>query len=129
VKDADANAQLDRTVRLDSVKQEDYDTVFYPGSQCLCDFDKRRPPQPLLQGKPPQRFPFVFSTGTDPVKIGLVESLSRPDGNLTGTSVFLGILWPKHVQRLHALLPAVNTIALLGNPDNVAWPPDVRPAD
>ena len=30
-KDADANAQLDRTVRLDSVKQEDYDTVFYPG--------------------------------------------------------------------------------------------------
>jgi putative intracellular protease/amidase len=30
-KDADANAQLDRTVRLDSVKQEDYDTIFYPG--------------------------------------------------------------------------------------------------
>jgi putative intracellular protease/amidase len=35
-KDADANAQLDRTVRLDSVKQEDYDTVFYPGVTGRC---------------------------------------------------------------------------------------------
>jgi len=36
--------------------------------------------------------PIVFSVGADPVKVGLVESLSRPNGNLTGVSVFL-VFW------------------------------------
>jgi putative tryptophan/tyrosine transport system substrate-binding protein len=75
--------------------------------------------------------PIVFSMGADPVKIGLVESLSRPDSNLTGMSVFFSILGPKHVEFLHELLPAVNTIALLGNPDNANFEPvlpDIRAA-
>ena len=51
--------------------------------------------------------------------MGLVESLSRPKGNLTGMSGFLSILGPKRVELLHELLPAANTIALLANPGNV----------
>ena len=63
--------------------------------------------------------PIVFVTGADPVKVGLVDSLSRPKGNLTGISAFLSVLGPKHVELLHELLPTANTIALLANPGNV----------
>ena len=63
--------------------------------------------------------PIVFVTGADPVKVGLVDSLSRPKGNLTGMSVFFSVLGPKRVELLHELLPAANTIALLANPGNV----------
>jgi putative ABC transport system substrate-binding protein len=69
--------------------------------------------------------PIVFAVGTDPIKVGLVESLSRPNGNLTGTSIFLSVLGPKRMELLHELLPAVNTIALLGNPANANFQPDV----
>jgi putative ABC transport system substrate-binding protein len=63
--------------------------------------------------------PIVFITGADPVKVGLVDSLSRPTGNLTGMSIFFSVLGPKRVELLHELLPAANTIALLANPGNV----------
>ena len=63
--------------------------------------------------------PIVFATGADPVKVGLVDSLSRPKGNLTGTSLIISVLGPKRVELLHELLPAANTIALLANPGNV----------
>jgi len=63
--------------------------------------------------------PIVFVTGADPVKVGLVDNLSRPTGNLTGMSVFFSVLGPKRVELLHELLPAADTIALLANPGNV----------
>jgi putative ABC transport system substrate-binding protein len=63
--------------------------------------------------------PIVFATGADPVKVGLVDSLSRPKGNLTGVSGIISVLGPKRVELLHELLPAANTIALLANPGNV----------
>ena len=63
--------------------------------------------------------PIVFSIGADPIKVGLVDSLSRPNGNLTGISFFFSVLGPKHVELLHELLPAANTIALLANSGNV----------
>jgi putative tryptophan/tyrosine transport system substrate-binding protein len=63
--------------------------------------------------------PIVFVTGADPVKVGLVDSLSRPNSNLTGMSVFISVLGPKRVELLHELLPAANAIALLANPGNV----------
>jgi putative ABC transport system substrate-binding protein len=63
--------------------------------------------------------PIVFGSGADPVKVGLVDSLSRPKGNLTGISVFISVLGPKRVELLHELLPAANIIALLANPSNV----------
>ena len=74
--------------------------------------------------------PIVFRSGTDPVKVGLVENLDRPNGNLTGVSVFFA-LGRKHVELLHELLPAVNTIALLGNRNNPNFQsvvPEIRAA-
>jgi len=70
--------------------------------------------------------PIVFTIGGDPVKLGLVESLSRPNGNLTGVSMFFSVLGPKRVELLHELLPEVNTIALLGNPGNANVGTDMR---
>jgi ABC-type uncharacterized transport system substrate-binding protein len=61
----------------------------------------------------------------DPVKVGLVESFSRPNGNLTGMSVSFSVPGPKRVELLHELLPEVNTIALLGNPGNANVRTDV----
>src|SRR5215475_5006755 len=75
--------------------------------------------------------PIVFGSGADPVKAGLVESFSRPNGNLTGVSISFSILGPKRVELLHELLPAVKTIALLGNPRNPNFQvdtPDIRAA-
>jgi putative ABC transport system substrate-binding protein len=62
--------------------------------------------------------PIVFFTGTDPVEIGLVESFSRPSGNLTGIYNLIAGLGPKHLELLHELLPTASTIASLLNPDN-----------
>jgi putative tryptophan/tyrosine transport system substrate-binding protein len=45
--------------------------------------------------------PIVFTSGADPVKLGLVESLSRPNSNLTGVSIFANALGPKDVELLH----------------------------
>jgi putative ABC transport system substrate-binding protein len=75
--------------------------------------------------------PIVFATGADPVKVGLVDSLSRPKGNLTGVSLIISVLGPKRVELLHELLPAANTIALLANPGNVNFKtdePEIRAA-
>ena len=69
--------------------------------------------------------PIVFLSGADPVKIGLVESFSRPNGNLTGMTGYISVVGPKRVELLHELLPALNAIALLGNPANANFQPDV----
>jgi putative ABC transport system substrate-binding protein len=62
--------------------------------------------------------PIVFLTGADPVKTGLVDSFSRPSGNLTGVAILIIALLPKQLELLGELLPAANTIALLANPTN-----------
>ena len=62
--------------------------------------------------------PIVFLTGTDPVEIGLVESFSRPSGNLTGKYNLAADLGPKHLELLHELLPRANAIVSLLNPGN-----------
>ena len=82
-------------------------------------------PSALAAKAATQTIPIVFAIGADPVKVGLVGSLSRPSGNLTGVTVFLTVLGPKRVELLHELLPDVNTIALLGNPGNPNFQPDV----
>ncbi|HEY8872724.1 MAG TPA: ABC transporter substrate-binding protein [Stellaceae bacterium] len=61
--------------------------------------------------------PIVFTSG-DPVAEGLVASLARPGGNLTGVSVFTGELMPKRFQLLSELVPRARVIALLVNPKN-----------
>ena len=62
--------------------------------------------------------PIVFTGGDDPVSYGLVASLSRPGGNLTGTSRFNTELMPKLLELLCELVPQIRVIALLVNPNN-----------
>jgi putative tryptophan/tyrosine transport system substrate-binding protein len=62
--------------------------------------------------------PIVFGTGADPVETGLVDSFSRPGGNLTGIFVFLSMLGSKRLELLRELLPSTRTFALLVNPSN-----------
>jgi putative ABC transport system substrate-binding protein len=60
--------------------------------------------------------PIVFYTGGNPVQLGLVTTLSRPGGNLTGVVTLNVELAAKRLQLLHELVPAANIIALLVNP-------------
>ena len=62
--------------------------------------------------------PVVFSTGIDPVKSGLVTSLNRPGGNVTGIISMTGALGPKQLGLLQELLPGATRFALLANPNN-----------
>ena len=68
-----------------------------------------------------QKIPIVFELGTDPVAAGLVRSLSRPGGNLTGITILAGETTAKRLELLHELLPAADLIAVLVNPTNPAY--------
>ena len=62
--------------------------------------------------------PIVFAIGADPVKVGLVDSMSWPSGNVTGASFLANDLVAKQLQLLQALLPPASVIGVLANPDN-----------
>jgi putative ABC transport system substrate-binding protein len=64
--------------------------------------------------------PIVFSNGADPVGLGLVPSMNRPDGNVTGVSFFVVTLGAKRLALLRELVPNANTIGYLGNPANAS---------
>ena len=62
--------------------------------------------------------PIIFVVGDDPIKMGLVDNLSHPHGNLTGVTVLFGSLGPKRTELLHELVPGAGTVAMLVNPTN-----------
>ena len=64
--------------------------------------------------------PIVCLVGIDPVRLGLVASLARPGGNLTGINVFASELAPKRLELLRALVPGATRIAVLVDPTNAA---------
>jgi putative ABC transport system substrate-binding protein len=64
--------------------------------------------------------PIVFSIGNDPVQMGLIASLNRPGGNITGVTNLSGQIGPKRLELLHEVVPAATIIALLINPNNPA---------
>jgi putative ABC transport system substrate-binding protein len=63
--------------------------------------------------------PIVFIMGADPVALGIVPSLNRPGGNITGVGQDFGILGVKRLELLREVMPAPGLIALLSNPSNL----------
>jgi len=70
--------------------------------------------------------PIVFVTGADPVELGLVSSLSRPDGNVTGANFLVKTLAAKRVELLRDLAPGATLMGFVFNPTNPASEPELR---
>jgi putative ABC transport system substrate-binding protein len=70
--------------------------------------------------------PIVFATGGDPVHLGLVTSLNRPGGNITGISFLINALVSKRLEVLRELVPAISMIAFLVNPTAPYTEPNIK---
>lgn len=75
------------------------------------------------------RIPIVFANGSDPVTLGLVASLARPGGNVTGVSFLTSVLVAKRLELLQEIVPEAKTIALLVNPTNARIEADKASVD
>jgi putative tryptophan/tyrosine transport system substrate-binding protein len=64
--------------------------------------------------------PIVFSTGDDPIELGLVASLNRPEGNVTGIFFYAGVLESKQLELLREAVPKATVIGVLVNPTSPA---------
>jgi putative ABC transport system substrate-binding protein len=84
------------------------------------------PPAVLATKAQTTRIPIVFSIGEDPVKEGLVASLNRPEGNVTGFSNFQNLLGPKKLALLRDTVPKAEVLGLLVNPTNPNAEPDTK---
>jgi putative tryptophan/tyrosine transport system substrate-binding protein len=72
--------------------------------------------------------PIVFAVGGDPVKLGLVESLNRPAGNLTGVSFLVSLMAAKRMEVMHEIVPKATLIGFLVNPNNPNAQSDTKDA-
>jgi putative ABC transport system substrate-binding protein len=70
--------------------------------------------------------PIVFVVGEDPVQVGLVASLNRPGGNVTGVSGFANVLAAKRLELVAETVPQATVLGLLVNPNNPNADPDTR---
>lgn len=84
------------------------------------------PPAALAANVATQTIPLVFVIGADPVKAGLVASLSRPRGNITGVTMIGGELFAKRLEVVRELVPSATEIAVLVNSGNPISMPDTR---
>jgi putative tryptophan/tyrosine transport system substrate-binding protein len=83
-------------------------------------------PTALAAQSATQTIPIVFAIGTNPVEYGLVRSLARPGGNITGVTTLTAGVNAKRLDLLHELVPMASTIALIANPLNLA---EIREAE
>jgi putative tryptophan/tyrosine transport system substrate-binding protein len=108
------------------------DQLRYP--ELAADLDRRRVALIFVAGIGAARaaksraasIPIVFVLGEDPVKEGLVASLNRPGGNITGMSYFTNQLYGKRLGLLKEIAPHATAVALLVNPDNPNAEPDTQ---
>jgi putative ABC transport system substrate-binding protein len=77
-------------------------------------------PASIAAAKMPTSIPIVFMVAEDPVRLGLVSSLARPGGNLTGVNFFAAELAAKRLELLRELVPAAARVAVLLNPSETA---------
>ncbi len=84
----------------------------------------------VLKARPivPETTPIVFVMGGDPVKLGVVASLARPGGNITGVTFLVNQLGSKSISLLHEMLPKVTLIGFLLNPEDPNAQSDLRDA-
>ena len=75
-------------------------------------------PSPFVAKAATETIPIVFLSGSDLVRRGIVASLNRPGGNMTGVSVIMGVLVAKRMQLLREVAPATAVFAVLVNPNN-----------
>jgi putative ABC transport system substrate-binding protein len=76
------------------------------------------PPATVAAKAATTTIPIVFAMGADPVELGLVSKLNRPDGNVTGVTFLTNTLGPKRLELLRELIPSVTIAGFLINPGN-----------
>jgi putative ABC transport system substrate-binding protein len=109
---ADGRYDLLSTLAADLVRQR-VTVIFVPSST----------PGVLAAKAASLDIPIVFTVGSDPVAAGLVASLAKPGGNVTGVSILVNLLSSKRLELVHTLLPNAQTLAVLLNPKTPnAWP-------
>jgi ABC-type uncharacterized transport system substrate-binding protein len=87
------------------------------------------PPAPLVAKQATSTIPIVFPVAGDPVAEGLVASLARPGGNITGLATMAPEVVGKQLELLKELAPKVSRVAVLQNPSNHGHPPQLRQAE
>src|SRR5262245_51025091 len=122
---AEAGYQEGRNVALESKWNGQYDRL----PDAAADLVRRQvaaivtanTPGALAAKAATSTVPIVFSIGVVPIEAGLVTSLNRPGGNLTGVSTLNVELASKQLQLLHEVVPAATSIAVLANPASPAF--------